>query len=616
MRLACVHLIPLLLAGIAVGVRAEGPRLFATPDRLAAVRAAVQAPGSHHAEAFAAMKARVEKNDFTVYGGDAKNSNYARSWLVREAALAYLITGDARYAAQAHRVIVDMYEKPGGDNRLPHRGYGLSRAMTGLALAFGHDWCGGAWTEAQRAFVQAKADEALQAWTKYGHANLGDAKASNWVAVCRGGELLLMLGVGEEKARADRYQRLKRDLRVHMRNGFGDLGVSQEGIGYTEYPGAFLLPACYAAADLGDTELMEEARKHAWWKLAMYTHNFQPHDRKVLQTGVAHSSNYDEGWASLLLNHAPPDRMPYVLWWYDRHMGRLAPGAPRDKFDADRAGTTWSLLYYPTDVQPKDPTGVFPVGVADQRGYYFFRNRWKDANDLQASLMADTVHHGHAWDQPEVFALNLMGFHTRFIGGPGKSRDDALYSTLLVDGKYNIKDSVKKPGRKVHFEAGPGEAYALVGGGALYEALGCAQAERHMFVKMSPAVGLLATLDRAASDGPSRTWTWQANLGSEKDDGGVTVTAATESGRPTFLIKGRDGWVKGWVLSPADAEIKTGDPFRIETKGPKAEIWVVLLAGQGAPPAARIAGDGLDSTLTVGGGTVRYDAASNRIKAE
>jgi hypothetical protein len=47
-----------------------------------------------------------------------------------------------------------------------------------------------------------------------------------------------------------------------------------------------------------------------------------------------------------------------------------------------------------------------------------------------------------------------------------------------------------------------------------------------------------------------------------------------------------------------------------------ADIWLVMLVGQGAPPVATIAGTGLDSVLTVAGRKVRFDAKANRVKTE
>ncbi len=616
----CV-LVVVLLAAVGPGVPAWGqqhPRLMVTAERIAVIQKAVQVRDSHHAQAFVAMKARVDADDFEKAYSDHIR-DYKRSYKAREAAMLSLVSPSAaerqRYAQVSFQTISDMYSDPAAE-RFAHKGYGLGRAMMGLGLAVSYDWCYDKWNDEQRKFVRQKIEQALQAWPKYGHANFGGVKGSNWVAVCRGGEIMLILALGEEKQRESRYRRLKRDLELHMRNGFGDLGVSQEGIGYTEYPGGFLLPACYAAASVGDGSLLRVAKTRAWWRLAMYSHSFQPHERKFVMTGVAHSTNYDEGWVSLLLNMVPDEQMPYYVWWYDRHMGRLAPGDAQAKFDADRAGTVWSLLYYPAQVKPRDPTGVFPHAVADNRGYYLFRNRWQDENDLLLTLSADAHSHSKAWNQPEALAINIMGYNTRFIGGPGKERDDSLFSALLVDGKYQPGRGKPDTGERDHFETMKHGGYAIVDGGAHYQALGVHSARRHMVVDFSlgEGQGIMSTLDQVRS-GNAHDYTWQANLGSDRDDGGVKVTSGNENGRPYFVMTGRNkGFVKAWVMHPADARISsTDDPVRVITRGSDADIWIVMLAGQGTPPQAAISGEGLGASLAVTGRTVRYNAQNDRV---
>ncbi len=619
--LAAVLIVAAVLPAAAMAQDVDHPRLFVNDKLLAAVRKAAQKSGSHHQRAVAALKTRVDKGEPVEAYGD-HIGDYAYSYLAREAALLSLLaTSKAekkKYADLAYKTVEAIWEKP--LKRRPETGYGLSRAMMSLGVGIAYDWCYPLWSDKQRSYVEEKIERTLDAWPKYGHANFGHQRASNWVAVCRGGEMVLLLAAGGDKTRTDRYKKVKGELERHIGSAFGSLGVTQEGIGYTEYPGAFLMPAAYAAASLGDNDLLEKLRKIESWKLAMYAENFQPHERKVLMTGVGHSSNYDEGWVSLLWNLVPQKQQPYYAWFYDRHMGVKAPGASdAQRFDSDRAGTVWSVLYYPADLTPKDPTGVYPCGVADDRGHYFFRSRWQDENDILTSIMADTVHHSHAWDQPEQLAMNLMGYNTRFMGGPGKKREDKLYSTLLVDGKYNIKKSVDMTGKKVHFEADKTSGYAIVDGGSLYRSLGVDEAKRHLLVDFSKdgSTALLSTLDRIKSK-TDHTYTWQANLGDDENADDIKLSSGTEAGRPTFLMKGRnDGYVKGWVVFPADAKLSAGgDPLQIDVKGATQNIWVVMLVGKGTPPKASIAGKGPQAVLTVGGKAVSYDVKKDRLISE
>ena len=83
---------------------------------------------------------------------------------------------------------------------------------------------------------------------------------SNWVAVCRGGELMMILGIGEQAIRSTRVNILLNDLRTHLQNGHDVIGGTQEGIGYAGYGGIFLLPAIYASRDAGFNLLWDFVR--------------------------------------------------------------------------------------------------------------------------------------------------------------------------------------------------------------------------------------------------------------------------------------------------------------------------------------------------------------------
>jgi hypothetical protein len=268
-------------------------------------------------------------------------------------------------------------------------------------------------------------------------------------------------------------------------------------------------------------------------------------------------------------------------------------------------------------VAAKDPTGVFPPVYYDEtRGFAFLRNRWKDWDDIQVTISADAYKNAMGWDQPDALALNLMAFNTRFFGAHAKRGTISAYSALLVDGKYG---SGKSLGKADTCEPAKDGAYVIADGGPTYAELKCDSVQRHLLAKFAGegSQALLSTLDRIKS-ATAHTYTWQGNLGNETGDDGIVAGGGQEAGRPMFLLKGRnEGFVKGWVVHPADAAVEAkGDPLRITAKGGDADIWLVMLVGQGTPPEATVTGTGLDSVLTVAGRKVRFDAKANRIKAE
>jgi hypothetical protein len=254
-----------------------------------------------------------------------------------------------------------------------------------------------------------------------------------------------------------------------------------------------------------------------------------------------------------------------------------------------------------------------PAMINDNQGRFFFRNRWQDANDLQVTFAADAHDIPCGWDAPIGFAFNLMGYDTRFFGGPCKGAGAGDYSKLMIDGKTG---GAKKTGKVIASEALKDGGYVLADGGEQYGELGCTSARRHFLVKFLPNnAALIATLDQLALD-KAHTVTWQGNVGAgheEPASHGVRIEAAPQG----FLLRGRaNGAVRGWVLTPPAAKIVAGDPVQVSVSGVRAEIFVVLWIGAGEPPAATVSGSGLDSVLAIGQTKVRFDAKSNRLTAE
>jgi hypothetical protein len=604
------------------------PRLFVTPERVEEIRAAVRVPGSHHAEAFDALRARVAQADWRVYAGNPPSGrwNYYRSYLAREAAFLYLLTDERRYAQIAFDALYAVHNDHSPELHLPESSdHGLARAMIGKGMAIAYDWAFHGFTHEQRAYLRERIEVALDAWPAYRHGNLEtDHHGSNWVAVTRGGELVMMLAVAQERQREERFRYLKETLEQHMKTAYGPSGWGQEGLGYTSYAGQFLLPAIYALQSIGDPFLNAQFQQKAWYRLVMTTHAFTP-QRDRLMSGVDTGfANDHQGWTSLLLGSVPPGSLPCYRHFYDHHMGKHAAGLPSEKYDPLRAGTTWALIYYPESVPDRNPTEVMEGTLFDEKkGAYFFRNRWQDADDVLVSFMGDYTHHGNAWDVREAFQIGVIGFATPFIGGPGTAaagrdaRSDGL-SALLVDGRAFVAGSDGRTGSPTYARAAPdGGGYVIVDGGEKFSALGLNDVRRHLRVDF-PADGgaFLSTLDRIRAHSQHR-YTWQLNPGGARDADRVRVTTGSEAGRPVFTLHGDDdAYLKGWVLHPAGAVIESTDPLRITVHARDTEIWVVMVAGRGTPSRAQIDGAGLRSVVRANGRTVRFDAESERIVAD
>ena len=607
----------LVAAMAAARAQEEHPRLLATKALLEAIRAEVGKKGSHHQQVYDAIKARVElsyqsMNKAYCEGSEEplKPDDYAWGYRARETAFLSLLAmtpeEQKKYAELSYKAAMETALVKPED---------LAGRMGAMSIALAYDWGYSAWTAEQRAAVRKRAAAHLKAMPAQDR--VAQEYPFNKGGVHGGSELLLMLALCEENNLKARYDHVKKNLIKHIETCYDPWGVSQEGPGYSEYPGSFLVPAALAARQLGDEDLMKAAATRSWWKMLMYAWTFHEAARQSAMWGVGSGGGPGEGWASALIGTVPADQLPYYLWFYDRAEGVKSPKPPQQRFDPHRGNSPLAMLIYPIGVAEKDPTGVLPPSYYDEtRGFAFLRNRWKDWDDIQVTLSADAVKNAMGWDQPDALAMNLLAFNTRFFGGHAKRGTIGAYTTLLVDGRYG---SGKSLGKADTFEPAADGAYVIVDGGATYTDLKCDSVKRHLLAKFASgkSQALVSTLDRIKSAAP-HAYAWQGNLGNETGDDEVKASGGAEGGRPMFLLKGRnEGFVKGWVVHPAEAVVEAkGDPLKINVKSGDADIWVVMWVGQGAPPEATFTGAGLDSVLTVAGSKVRFDAKVNRIRAE
>ncbi len=625
------------IALIAAGGSAEEmhPRLFLTPERLESIRNAIEVEGSHHRQAFEAMKERVDQRNYQVYDDGV---HYAMSYLAREAAMMYAITGDTTYSRLAFMQITAIMATEDNLVRRPDSGYALGRGTTGLNIALAYDWSYAGWPEAMRSWVRDLIVRSLNKWTNLEYPDkkgnhVWKPYISNWVPVALGSQLVMMLSVYEEDlletdvyegapfmTRRYRYKMLKDTLSAHLRNAYGELGVTGESIGYASYSGSFLAAAVFALNEVGDADLNDLYYSKGFWKWVMYANSFAD-GALVLQNGIAGEDIGAQGWFSVLLNTVPQDSVPYYKYFYDRTVGVRGAVPEQQKFDGDRAGTTWSLLYYPEGVIEKNPTDVFPAMAVDTaRGAFFFRNRWQDKDDVLFLLMADAGWQENVWNHCEAFSMNLIANNRRFFAGPGKKDEPELFSSLLVDGKAYVPsipgEEPSDTGAVAFYTINEKGGYAIADGAQKYMRLGCQKALRHVAVDFNQQGldALIGVFDQLESAMP-RTFTWQINVGSSIDSGGIVVSAGEENGVQTFTLSAdNDAYVKGWVLSPADATITAGDPLQVTAEGTDVDIFIPMAVGKGAPPEATISGEGIESVLSVYDANISFNAATGRIE--
>ena len=591
------------------------PHLLISAERLEEIRQAADVPGSSHAAMLALLQATVDANAADIIDGGNRglpSRNYARGHLAVRAAMVYAVTEDPAYATIAYDALEVMYTDPLSGNVLPDGvgGKGLERAGVGRSFAMAYDLAYNGWTEAQRAFVRGKIQSSLDYWQGAGSRFDNDQSpyGSNWNAVVYGSQILQMIAIGEQGLRASHLSTIVSRLNTHMSH-YGSAGWTQEGNYYMAYAQLYLVPAIHALRRIGNTSLDARTAEKNMHLLPMYAGMFDARQQST-EWGVGGATFGNEGWTAALMAIVPEPYVGAYRWFYDRHRGLLNPAAPAARFDPNSAGTVLAMLFYPDSVDPVDPAAVLPLGLHDSRGGYWFRSAWNDADDLIVSLATDTSAHGNAWDEADALQVNIMGFGSKFAGGPGTSRDARFFSQVTVDGQARASQS--HTGQAQFFEVDETGGYAIAGGGNKFSALGLSASRRHLMVSYPDEddIAIVATFDELSSV-QLRTYAWQLNEQS------LPLFTGDENGVPTFTLRGEaDGYLKGWVLHPAGGTLSDGNPLAYTFEGNDADIWVVMAMGKGAAPEARIVGQGLDAELILGQRRISWNEAAGRMEIE
>ncbi|MEU2431585.1 discoidin domain-containing protein [Streptomyces sp. NPDC007861] len=567
----------------AVSARSEHPRLVG-PAELEKVRRIIEKPG-------------LPKDSWLAIVDTLAKGTLTGSELGRVAAFAYAVTGEASYAEQAFTGFRQ------GAQILTTQTGALEFSGNAMRLAHTYDLAYGGWTPAQRteAVETFKRASAMLGTTHHGNIDNDADKASNWVTIVRGGELIMNLAVrgdGDFGLQEERIPVLVDENRRHIDAAYGDSGWNQEGWDYINYSIDTTAPAVQATQRAGINALTAAWERPTIAELALHTQSLRPTGDKV-QFGVGERTG---GLSPHLLSTGSRSAQSAFRWMYEQTSGPSA--------------NPFTLLNWPERIPAKDPDAFPELRRAlfdDRSGSYLFRNRTQGDDDVLVGVNNRNEHH-FGWSQPESFALSLIGQGTTWARQPAKENTTyGLFSKPLIDGRA-IPAGVT-PGNGTTKESRP---YPGQGGGFVSldaaEDYGIDIATREVVTDLRPTGGadaVIALHDRFADDAPHRI-DWQLS-----PEPGVRISyGEDEAGATTFLFQREDAWLKGWLLHPEGAAMGTSNgAFRITRTGPSAEFQVVLAVGRGRIPTATGTGAGTGTgtataTATADGSTLTLGKAS------
>jgi RNA polymerase sigma-70 factor (ECF subfamily) len=602
-------------------VKAGRAPLILDPPRLSRLRAAKSGAGPLH-DRLVQLEHRVRRADPALFGTD--RLNYARVHRAQAAAALYAVTGEPRLAAEAFLELERVLEDPGEEPRPDASEHPHGRAVVGTALALAYDWAHDGFTPGQRERLEDQLRRAAEAWRRFEHPKLAPDVDTYLVAVARGAELLQRLALREPCA-TGRVADLIADLARHLAEGYGTVGLPQGGPADAARAAAVLLPAAYATASLGDHRLLEAVRRAQLWQLPLYTLAAGPDGPpRVLPHGVSSSRGPDAGWLALLSPLVPPEaRRAFEALQEAALSGTEAVRGP---------ASLWALVLSTDDGAP---AARLPRAIGDpDRGAYFFRSGWT-GHDVLVSLGGDFRSRPGGWDAPDALRLAVLAHGTLFAGSPGRDsdfraarlRDGAgarhqatafpearLASGLLVDGREFARRGAT--GAPHSWTASQSGGYAIVDGGSKYVELGVTSVQRHLLVDFDSAEAgtLISTLDRVRAPA-AHAYTFQLSPGDATGDDGVRSSAGgADKSAPAFVLRAGTQFLAGWAFADKDVRVEADDGVRLHVHGADADLWVVMLVGEGAPPQAVVDGAGLGARVRLGAVTVTWDERAGRLR--
>lgn len=447
----------------------EHPRLLFRRSDLQALREKANTPEGQ--AIIKRLRAQLDGGDGTSLPkigpapkGDAENAPagvYSFSHVAGFGML-YQLTGDKKYADLGRQCMEKAFEgTPNFDSRYGFKNpNGALRAGPSLGwTALGYDLCYDGWDEDFRARV-AQAIATYNPGANMSMVELAEGKrqhpgSNHWGMIVGGAALALQAikddpGVDMAKLKP-LLEANEKCIKIQLTQGWGSRGFYVEGDGTGSMSSHIALLSGLQAWRIAGGRDFYTPRPYAqWMNMKWFFLTALGGDPKNLRASFPERGEYPHNiWTrdglsggnyfGIGMGVATDEQKAAMLWFY-KHSG-LMEHDQKNGFGIDAPSayphhSILSLVNWPVGMPEKNPGEVLPRAYSDDKaGFYAWRNRWQDKDDVIISILTRSVKGNYGTKAETALTIQHGGRKTRWgtiRGVAGEVKPAADGSTILL----------------------------------------------------------------------------------------------------------------------------------------------------------------------------------------